>query len=388
MPERGTMSYKFVKNIGRNHSSRSSYGYGSGIVGITIHHWGSDGQKHANVVSWLRGYTGNRGSSAHYVVSDGLVTQLVEDSRASWHGGNNKANGTTIGIECRPEMSAGDWATLVELCVNLERKHGSMKYYGHKDWKNTACPGDYYPRLGELVDAVNEYKKSGKVPSTVSGGSSSGGSGKREYETVAYGITLGRWDKGDPVRDWQDFLVSQGYDLGDGGVDGYFGADTEKPTKAFQEKHGLVPDGLAGDKTIDKAEDLGLEWKRKPKQSKPSKPKTDKITVDGKWGRDTTKAIQAILGTPVDGEVSFQPIAYKTQNPGLLSGWEWTKNPRSSNVIEALQGKLGVSKDGRIGPQTIRALQRKLGTPVDGRVSNPSVMVRELQKNLNAGKLW
>ncbi|WP_197021777.1 peptidoglycan recognition protein family protein [Brevibacterium sp. VCM10] len=380
------MSYKFVKNIGRNHSSRSSYGYGSGIVGITIHHWGSDGQKHANVVSWLRGYTGNRGSSAHYVVSDGLVTQIVEDSRASWHGGNNKANGTTIGIECRPEMSAGDWATLVELCVNLERKHGSMKYYGHKDWKNTACPGDYYPRLSELVDAVNEYKKSGKVPSTTGGGSSSGGSGKREYETVDYGITLGLWDKGDPVKDWQDFLVSQGYDIGDGGVDGYFGADTEKPTKAFQEKHGLVPDGLAGDKTIDKAEELGLKWTRKPKKS--ANPKANQITVDGKWGRATTRRLQEELGTPVDGEVSFQPIAYKTQNPGLLSGWEWTSNPRSSNVIEALQGKLGVTKDGRIGPQTIGALQRKLGTIPDGYVSNPSVMVRKLQDNLNAGKLW
>lgn len=384
------MSYKFSKNIGRNHSSRSSYGYGSGIDGITIHHWGSDGQKHANVVSWLRGYTGNRGSSAHYVVSDGLVTQLVEDSRASWHGGNNKANGTTIGIECRPEMSAGDWATLVELCVNLERKHGSLKYYGHKDWKNTACPGKYYDRLGELVNAVNEYHKTGKIPSTTGGGSStgSGGSGKREYETVGYGITLGLWDKGDPVKDWQDFLVDQGYDLGDGGVDGYFGADTEKPTKDFQEKHGLVPDGLAGDKTIDKAESLGLKWTRKPKKtSKPSKPKAN-LDVDGKWGESTTKALQRVLGTPVDGEVSFQPVAYKAQNPGLLSGWEWTKNPRSSNVIEALQKKLGVTADGRIGPNTIKALQRKLGTGVDGKVSNPSPMVKQLQENLNAGKLW
>lgn len=322
------------------------------------------------------------------MVSDGLVTQLVEDSRASWRGGNNKANGTTIGIECRTEMSAGDWDTLVELCVNLERKHGSMKYYGHKDWKSTACPGDYYPRLGELVDAVNEYKKSGKVPSTSGGGSSSGGSGKREYETVAYGNTLGLWDKGDPVKDWQDFLVSQGYDLGDGGVDGYFGADTEEPTKAFQKKHRLVPDGLAGHKTIDKAEALGLEWTRKPKKSKPSKPKAAKLTVDGKWGKSTTKALQKILGTPIDGEVSFQPVAYRDENPGLLLGWELTKNPRSSNVIEALQKKLGVTADGRIGPNTIKALQRELGTVADGVVSNPSAMVKQLQRNLNAGKLW
>src|SRR5699024_11899103 len=59
------MSYKFVKALGRNYSSRSRYGHGSTVKGITIHHWGSTGQKHANVVAWLRGYTGNRGSSAH-----------------------------------------------------------------------------------------------------------------------------------------------------------------------------------------------------------------------------------------------------------------------------------------------------------------------------------
>lgn len=383
------MSYKHVKNIGRNHSSRSSYGYGSKILSVTVHHWGSTGQKFGNVVDWLRGYTGNRGSSAHYIAQDGLVEQIVEDSRASWHGGNNKANGTSIGIEMRPEMTDGDWATLVELCVNLERKHGSLKYYGHKDWKNTACPGDYYDRLGELVDAVNAYHKTGKVPKTTGGGSSSGGGGgSRDYETVAYGVTLGLWDKGDPVKDWQDFLVDQGYDLGKGGVDGYFGDDTEEPTKAFQTKHGLVPDGLAGDKTIDKAEALGLEWTRKPKKSSKPKPKADKLTVDGKWGEATTRRVQEELGTPVDGEVSFQPVAYKSENPGLLSGWEWTRNPRSSNVIEALQQKLGVDDDGRIGPNTISALQRKLGTPVDGRVSNPSLMVKELQRNLNAGKIW
>lgn len=132
------MSYRLVRSIGRNHSSRSSYGYGSKILSVTIHHWGSDGQKHQNVVDWLKGITGNRGSSAHYVVSDDLVTQIVEDNRASWHGGNNKANGTSIGIEMRPEMTDRDWQTLVELCYNLERKHGSLQYYRHKDWKNTA----------------------------------------------------------------------------------------------------------------------------------------------------------------------------------------------------------------------------------------------------------
>ena len=85
--------------------------------------------------------------------------------------------------------------------------------------------------------------------------------------------------------------------------------------------------------------------------------------------------------------MSYQPVAYKDDNPGLLSGWDWTKHPRSSNVIEALQRELGVTADGRIGPNTITALQRELGTPADGKVSNPSMMVEQLQENLNAGTL-
>ena len=285
-------AYTLEQAKSSNSSTRGHYGHSTKPSGITIHHWGSTGQTHDGVVSWLRGAAGgtdNTQTSAHYVCSDGRVTQLVDDSRAAWHAGSNTGNGATIGIECRPEMSAGDWDTLVQLCADLEAEHGSLKYYGHKDWKNTACPGDYYPRIGELVDAVNATK-AGKKP---------------------------------------------------------------QPSKP----------------------------------SKPSKP-SGKIDIDGKWGKDTTTEIQKLLGTPVDGTVSFQPVAYKADNPGLLSGWEWTQHPRSSNVIEALQQKLGVSDDGRIGPDTIKALQGKLGTGVDGKVSNPSPMVKALQTNLNAGKLW
>lgn len=285
------MTYDYAIKSSPNYSSRSRYGHGSKVRGITIHHWGSTGQTHDGVVRYL---TRPRGStSAHYVVSAGRVTQLVDDSLAAWHSGNNRGNGTTIGIECRPEMSAGDFDTLVELCIELERVHGSLKYYAHSDWKATACPGKYRDKLGELVRRVN-------------------------------------------------------------------------------------------------AKDKGSTTAAKPKP-KPKPKRGGAIEVDGKWGRGTTRRLQEILGTPVDGEVSYQPSAFKSANPGLLSGWHWTSKPRSSNVIEALQAKLGVPKskrDGRIGPDTIGRLQDKLGTPRDGRVSNPSIMVEKLQANLNAGKLW
>ena len=244
------MSYKFVKALGKNYSSRSRYGHGSEIKGITIHHWGSPGQKHANVVAWLRGDTGNRGSSAHYVVSDGLVTQIVDESNAAWHAGNNQGNGTTIGIECRPEMTAGDWATLVELCADIERRRGSMKYYRHKDWKNTACPGKYSSRIGELVDAVNAALK-GKAPAKPKPPKKSSSAGDpfplddgHFYYTEDRRSTVhsGYWPKDRPaIRKIQRKVGAA--------VDGRFGKYTKNKVIRWQRKHGVKDDGAVGSVT-------------------------------------------------------------------------------------------------------------------------------------------
>lgn len=350
------MSFKLTRSIGKNHSPRSKYGHGSKIKSITIHHWGSTGQKFENVVSWLRGYTGNNGSSAHYVAQDGRVTQIVEDSRASWHGGNNEANGTSIGIEMRPEMTQGDWETLVELCVLLERRHGSLKYYGHKDWKNTACPGKYYDRLGELVDAVNEYHKTGKVPKTTNGGSSSGGGTAKKYKEVEYGTTLGLYDKGAPVKEWQREAL--GYS--DDDADGYFGPQTEADTEDWQAARGLTPDGLVGEKTWDAYKD----------GAKPSKPKPKDKTPVGKI-YDFPYEEGGYIG-PLDGpDRSHSGIGNRktggvldcTWNKRFVDRLEWRGwDPEGDYLVK-------YGNDGKYGDELeslIRAFQEDQGLVVDG----------------------
>lgn len=118
-----------------------------------------------------------------------------------------------------------------------------------------------------------------------------------------------------------------------------------------------------------------------------SKPST-KLVVDGKWGMDTTRRLQEIFGTPVDGIVSNQYIAYKPKNPGLVAGWDWKKKPNKngSPLIKAMQGWAGATGkqvDGFWGNVTAAAIQAKLGTTVDGYVSNPSEMVKALQRWAN-----
>lgn len=146
-------NYDFNVRLSDASSTRAFYGFKSKPTGITIHHWGADGQSHDGVVSYLTRDNGN--TSAHLVTSAGRVTRLVDDERAAWHAGSKEGNGSTIGIECRPEMSDEDWNTLVQLCADLEEIHGSLKYYRHSDWKATACPGRYGSRIGELVANVN-----------------------------------------------------------------------------------------------------------------------------------------------------------------------------------------------------------------------------------------
>jgi hypothetical protein len=112
------------------------------------------------------------------------------------------------------------------------------------------------------------------------------------------------------------------------------------------------------------------------------------LPINGVWDTATTIRLQQIFGTTVDGKVSNQWMYYMDENPGLTSGWQWHTKPngKGSQLIKAMQKWAGMSifrRDGEIGPATIKALQAKLGTKVDGYVSNPSQMVKALQRWAN-----
>nr|DAX78953.1 MAG TPA: N-acetylmuramoyl-L-alanine amidase [Caudoviricetes sp.] len=127
-----------------NYSSGRPYG---DVDSITIHHWGVDGQSHQNVVNYLCRDDGD--SSAHYVASAGRVTQLVHDYDRAWHAGPG-GNPRSIGIECRPEMTDGDVATVIGLIQAIRAEHGPLPIVGHRDWMSTDCPGRWYSHLSEL----------------------------------------------------------------------------------------------------------------------------------------------------------------------------------------------------------------------------------------------
>lgn len=350
--------------------------------------------EHAKIRGWRNYHVNGRGWADlgyNYVVTQAGRIYTGRGNRVGAHcaGHNSTSVGILFMVGDNEALTAEAKKAFKSLRAYLRNKGAGSGVWGHQQMSgaSTRCPGPY--TMSGIRDGSLKAGTGGGAAKPGTGG---GGGGSYESPTAKHKVdsrVMGMYDGGTDVNWYQRRMYKIGYDVtpkSDGSFDSLFGSEMKKFTRQLQEKAGITVDGLAGPDTIKAAQDADVV-RQLPTKTAPSKPSAG-LTVDGKWGRGTTKALQAILGTPVDGEVSFQPIAYKSANPGLLSGWKWTSNPRSSNVIEALQRKLGVSDDGRIGPNTIKALQRKLGTGVDGKVSNPSVVVKQLQRNLNAGKVW
>lgn len=132
-----------------------------------------------------------------------------------------------------------------------------------------------------------------------------------------------------------------------------------------------------------------------PAQKPAQKPSRRQVAVDGKWGRETTLALQEHYGLYADGIVSGQNSSFKGISAGCLYGsFEWVPGGGSgSPTIKALQGTVGAAADGFVGPDTWRALiaygmARGSGSAYnDARLDDPSVTIEWLQRSLNAGTL-
>lgn len=132
---------------------RAAFGRPRTLDGIVIHHWGVRGQKHDDVVKFF--VSGPGTTSAHFVVSAGRIDCLVSPLDAAWHSGNAVGNATTIGIECRPEATDGDYATVAELVSFLRSEYGPLPLSPHRQWNATACPGVWdLPRIDRLAGSA------------------------------------------------------------------------------------------------------------------------------------------------------------------------------------------------------------------------------------------
>lgn len=113
-----------------------------------------------------------------------------------------------------------------------------------------------------------------------------------------------------------------------------------------------------------------------------------KLDVDGIAGWNTIIDLQHQLGTPEDGCISGQYSGNKKHHSGLSNV---TYEGGGSQIVRALQKKVGTDVDGHWGPGTSRAVQKWLTDNgydcggIDGFFGRSSV--KALQNALNDGKL-
>jgi len=112
------------------------------------------------------------------------------------------------------------------------------------------------------------------------------------------------------------------------------------------------------------------------------------ITQDGSMGPKTIAALQKHLGTYVDGVISEPSLMIKELQRRLNQGNLNLKVVvKPAEPIVKAPEYVRLLEDGKLGEVTIRRLQQYLGTIEDGKISDPSNMVRELQRRLNNNKL-
>lgn len=239
---------------------------------IVIHHWGVDGQSHQGVVDFLCRPGGN--SSAHYVASGGRVTQLVHDYDRAWHAGK-LGNPRGIGIECRPEMSDEDFATVAGLIRAIRAQWGDLPLTGHRQFMNTDCPGRWFDQLGRLDAAAR-------------GGAAQG---PAHAPTAATGLAVDGVIGPETTRKWQTILGTPA----DGVISGQPSVN-RKYLAAFTS----IQYGRGGSTLVRKVQSIVG------------------TTVDGYLGPQTVKAIQRRLGVAADGY--FGPITARALQSRLNTG--------------------------------------------------------------------
>ena len=351
-----------VKNAGVKYkkvSGWASRGHGTmgSISSVICHHTAgpkSGNSPSLNVVAY--GRPGLSGPLAQlFLARDGTVYLVA--AGISYHAGrvisNKYTNSHAIGIEAENTGLSNDspWPdhqidAYAKLCKALCKEFGlsTSRVVGHKE----AAPGR---KIDPTFNMSQFRKKVGGAKGGVSSGGGTSGGSSRSYKTVAYGKTLGKWDKGDPVRDWQDFLNDQGYKLK---VDGYFGDDTVSATRSYQKKVGVTVDGLAGTDTISKAVKDGFKWKRKG--SKPSKPKTPDAPKfpfpKGHWMGVESSNPKNHSGYHAKDRAGIKVWQSRMKDRGWTITVDGYFGPQSERVARQFQKQVGVAQDGLVGEVT------------------------------------
>ncbi|WP_243176136.1 peptidoglycan recognition protein family protein [Clostridium cadaveris] len=199
----------------------------------------------------------NAQASAHYIVDDENIIQCLEDTWRGWHIGDRYSgvnpdvpeanNGNSIGIEICVNRD-GDFnkamTNSIDLVKYLMNKHGIDVDHviRHKDATGKNCPRKI---IEEGLWGWYKSQLTGEVSTPPIVESKPQSNLEKATNFV-----------GSRCRELQEKLIQLGYNCGGYGADGIFGQGTYDSLVSFQNKYCTMVDGLAGEETFRKLQEL------------------------------------------------------------------------------------------------------------------------------------
>ena len=166
------------------------------------------------------------------------ITIACEADCSSGVAANVKAVGYRLGIQTLKNVSVDAYTGNLRAVL---KRAGAIELTASK-----YLTSDKYLRPGDVLLYEGHHTATNLdmgVSASWSGSSSSSG-------------TLRKGDKGEAVKDMQKKLIACEYSCGSSGADGDFGAGTETALKNFQRDYGLSVDGIFGEKSKAKLDEV------------------------------------------------------------------------------------------------------------------------------------
>ncbi len=201
--------------------------------------------------------------------------------------------------------------------------------------------------LTALYESAGEQSASSADSSSASGASGNA----TNPNTLKYG------DRGSRVTDLQQKLVALGYNTN--GVDGSFGAGTQRAVIAFQKATKIKADGLAGSKTLElleqQAANAGSNSSASSNNSGSSGSGTNSSSASGNFSRTLRRGY---TGQDVkDVQAQLKTLGYYS---GSVDG---VYGSGSIEGVRAFQRAHGLEADGLVGSATFAKLFSSSATP-------------------------
>ncbi|GAB6890032.1 peptidoglycan-binding protein [Geobacillus sp. FSL K6-0789] len=157
------------------------------------------------------------------------------------------------------------------------------------------------------------------------------------------GQTLKRGDRNDYVKTLQSWLYKAGFNPG--GIDGVYGANTEKAVKEFQKKVGITADGIAGKQTYQALQ----EYVR----TQTTVSRSNSSGSDDRWTGQTLR--EGDRGQAVkDLQAKLQRLGY---NVGAVDG---IYGKQTAEAVKSFQKAHGLTADGLAGKSTYHAIEHAM----------------------------